>query len=54
MERAEHRTHWTDEINSSLLVSILAAQGRRALHVTPNHRAGALHDRESKEGTGRG
>ena len=38
MERAEHRVHWTDEINSSLLVSMLAAQGRRTLHVAPNHR----------------
>ena len=53
MERAEHRTHWTDEVNSSLLVSILTAQGRRTLPATPNHRGvHSMRQREEREQAG--
>lgn len=52
MEKAEHRTHWTDEVNSSLLVSILTAQGRRTLLATPNH--SGVHSMTEREGTDRG
>ena len=48
MERAENRTQWTDEVNSSLLVSILTAQGRRTLPATLKHRGCTPWQREER------
>ena len=49
MERAGHLTRGTDEINSSLLVSILTAQGKRTPHTTHGHVGVALHDKQGTE-----
>lgn len=42
--------HWTHEINSSLLVNILTAQGRKTPHTTQGHAGAALRNRVNKQG----